>query len=70
MEVIDQAGKNWQFKVVRLAIYDYTASTTDVFSGDASLARLNLITCAGDWIPNQKIYNQRVVVFTELTTSG
>jgi hypothetical protein len=66
VEVVDQNGKTWQFQVVRLAMYDYNASTTDIFSGDLSQARLNLITCAGDWIKSQNLYNQRVVVFTQL----
>jgi sortase (surface protein transpeptidase) len=69
VEVVDSAGIIWKFQVVRLADYGYNASTTDIFSGDASKARLNLITCAGDWIKGQGIYNQRVVVFTELVTA-
>ncbi len=68
VEVIDASGTMLQFQVVRLVIYGYNATTTDIFSGDASKARLNLITCAGDWIKSQKLYNQRVVVFTELVT--
>jgi LPXTG-site transpeptidase (sortase) family protein len=70
VEVVDAAGKTWQFQVVRLADYDYNASTTDIFSGDGSKARLNLITCTGDWIPSQKLYNKRIVVFTELVTTS
>jgi len=66
VEVVDQKGITWQFKVSRLTDYDYNATTTDIFSGDASAARLNLITCAGDWIKGQGLYSQRIVVFTEL----
>lgn len=66
VEVVDQAGKTWQFQVIRLATYAYNATTTDIFTGDASEARLNLITCAGDWIKSQNLYNERVVVFTQL----
>jgi LPXTG-site transpeptidase (sortase) family protein len=70
VEVLDTSGKTLWFQVVRLATYDYNATSTDVFSGDASKARLNLITCAGNWIKNKKLYNKRVVVFTELVTHG
>ncbi len=70
VEVVDRGGKTWKFQVVRLATYDYNASTSDIFSGDASKARLNLITCAGNWIKNKKLYNKRVVIFTELVTTN
>lgn len=66
VEVIDASGTTLQFRVVRLATYDYNATTTDVFAGDASKAGLNLITCGGSWIKSQKLYDKRVVVFTEL----
>ncbi len=69
VEVVDRAGKTLQFQVVRLVTYDYNASTSDIFSGDTSKARLNLITCAGDWMKSQKLYNKRIVVFTELVTA-
>jgi len=69
VEVVDANGKTWQFKVVDTKTYDYNAPTADIFSSDTSKARLNLITCAGDWDATQGVYNKRVVVFTELVTS-
>ena len=69
VEVVDKAGKTFQFRVVATKSYDANASTADIFGGDTSKARLNLITCAGDWDKTQKTYNKRVVVFTELVTS-
>ncbi len=66
VEVVDTKGKTLQFRVVDVKTYDYNATTTEIFSGDASKARLNLITCAGDWDKTQKLYNKRIVVFTEL----
>jgi sortase (surface protein transpeptidase) len=66
--VVDQKGKTWQFQVIASEAYPYDASTTNIFAGGDSKARLNLITCAGDWIKSQGLYNQRVVVFTELVT--
>lgn len=68
VDVIEASGTIAQFKVTRVELYPYDASTTNIFSSDTATAHLNLITCAGDWIPNQKIYNQRVVVFTDLVT--
>jgi len=70
VEVLDASGTPWRFQVTRLAAYAYNASTSDIFSGDTSIARLNLITCAGDWIKNKKLYNERMVVFTELITTN
>jgi len=66
VEIIDQKGEKFQFKVVDVKTYDYNASAKDVFLSDNSKARLNLITCSGDWIKDQKIYNKRTVIFTEL----
>lgn len=66
IEIIDRGRKKLQFKVVDIKIYDYTAPTNDVFSNDTSKIRLNLITCAGDWIKSKKLYDERIVVFTEL----
>lgn len=66
VEVVDGRGKTWRFKVLRVAAYAYNATATDVFSGDVSSARLNLITCGGSWIKSRKSYDTRTVVFTEL----
>lgn len=68
VEVLDSNGKTLQFRVVDKKIYDYDAPTAEIFSSDTSKARLNLITCTGSWIKSQKLYNKRVVVFTELVT--
>jgi len=38
---------------------------SDVF-GESDEPRLNLITCDGDWIENERGYSQRLVVYTEL----
>lgn len=65
VEVVDDKGAVLQFKVVASKIYGYDTTTTDIFSGDTSKAGLNLITCTGDWDKNEKIYTERLVVFTE-----
>lgn len=66
VEVVNKNGTTLQFAVVAVKLYDYNATTTEIFDSDPSKTRLNLITCGGDWIKSQEQYNQRVVVFTEL----
>lgn len=65
VEVLDKDGNILKFKVVETKIYDYASSTEEIFKGDLSKARLNLITCSGDWVKASKRYNKRIVVFTE-----
>ena len=67
VEVRYQTGTPVEFRVVASKTYAYDATTTaDVFSGDTSAARLNLVTCAGTWDKTQGQYSKRIVVFTEL----
>jgi len=70
IKVIDQKGNELQFQVIEIKTYDYNASASEVFLSDNTKARLNLITCAGDWIKSQNIYNKRTVVFTEFIKSN
>jgi sortase A len=56
------------FHVVRIAVYDYDDVTTEVFESTDGTSRLNLITCAGTWMTDEKLYDKRTVVFTELLT--
>jgi sortase (surface protein transpeptidase) len=56
------------FQVVRIETYDFDADTAEVFVSNDGTARLNLITCGGEWLPDEKVFDQRVVVFTELVT--
>lgn len=67
--VIDQAGTTWKFRVINSRLYDYNARIDGIFSSDKSKARLNLITCAGDWLKDRHVYNQRIIVFTELVNN-
>ncbi|MEK7611879.1 MAG: class F sortase [Patescibacteria group bacterium] len=66
VEVIDKEGRIFKFMVVEIKTYDYNAPAGDIFSGDSTKARLNLITCGGNWIKSKKLYDKRIVVFTEL----
>lgn len=64
--VSDRFGQLLIFTVVAVKIYDFDAPTQDIFLGDKSKVRLNLITCSGDWLVEKKLYDKRTVVFTEL----
>ncbi len=66
VKVVDERGQTFEFVVLTSKIYDYDAQTDEVFRGDNNVARLNLITCAGAWNKATKLYDKRVVVFTEL----
>ena len=66
VEVVDNDGTTLKFQVVSVKLYDYNATTTEIFSSDTSHSRLNLITCGGSWDKAQGLYSKRVVVFTEL----
>lgn len=64
--VTKKDGKQLRFHVTRIAYYmPQNAPLQDIF-GNRSSAFLNLITCAGDWIPNQHQTTLRLVVYTEL----
>ncbi|MEK7601325.1 MAG: class F sortase [Patescibacteria group bacterium] len=66
VRIVDSKGKTLLFRVVNTKIYDSEAAASEVFLGDPSKTRLNLITCGGDWDTTQKLYSKRIVVFTEL----
>jgi hypothetical protein len=64
--VTEKDGKQLRFHVTRIAYYaSRDAPLQDIF-GNRSSAYLNLITCAGDWIPNLHQTTLRLVVYTTL----
>ncbi len=64
--VIDGYGKEFHFRVIGKKAYDANSDDPKEVFGTTSGARLNLITCAGDWNPRTRNYSDRLVVFTEL----
>jgi sortase (surface protein transpeptidase) len=63
--VEDAGGTRLRFEVIGSATYSYKdAPLADIF-GSSTSRRLNLITCAGDWVQDEKSYDERLVVFTE-----
>jgi len=47
-------------------LYFYNETNTADVYNLTDRSRLNLITCAGTWMPSLKTYSHRLVVFTEL----
>lgn len=64
--VIGEDGTVLTFTVVDVRIYAHDADTEEVFVSNDGVVRLNLITCAGDWLSNEDLYEERTVIFTEL----
>lgn len=65
VNVLTVDNQKISFKVKSLKDYPYNASTSDIFISTSSVSQLVLVTCTGDWVPEKKIYNQRLVVFAE-----
>lgn len=63
--VIDASGKTLRFHVTGTAFYSPQEAPIQEIFGNESGAYLNLITCAGDWIPSQHQTSLRLVVYTE-----
>jgi hypothetical protein len=54
------------FRVTRVAYYPPSQAPLQSIFGDSSGKYLNLITCAGDWIPSQHQTTLRFVAYTEM----
>jgi sortase (surface protein transpeptidase) len=64
--VITANGTRLHFRVTRIAFYlPQEAPIQDIF-GNTGGKYLNLITCAGDWIPSEHQTTLRLVVYTTL----
>jgi len=66
--VIDTRGKSWTFRITRIAFYTPQQAPLQEIFGNEAGHYLNLITCAGDWIPSQHQTTLRLVVFTSLVS--
>jgi LPXTG-site transpeptidase (sortase) family protein len=63
--VQDAQGTNTIFAVKDSRAYDPNADTKSVFHSNDGKAHLNLITCAGTWDKEAKMYSKRLIVFAE-----
>jgi hypothetical protein len=66
VQVIGNAGKALHFRVTRIAYFPPDQAPLQDIFGNLGGKYLNLITCAGDWIPSQHQTTLRLVVYTSL----
>lgn len=62
----DNVGHLLRFKVMQVANYAPESAPLDQIFGKNDGTFLNLITCAGVWIPTENQTSQRLVVFTKM----
>ena len=65
--VKDDQGVDLEFIVMESKIYQPTDSATEVFNKNDGIY-LNIITCSGEWLKNQKTYTERRVIFAKAST--
>jgi sortase (surface protein transpeptidase) len=64
--ITEKDGRQLRFHVTRIAYFTpQNAPLQDIFGNNSGIY-LNLITCAGDWIPAQHQTTLRLVVYTTL----
>ena len=63
-------GTTLRFVVSGSASYRYDEVPTDIIFNRVDGARLNLITCDGDFLPLRRTYDERFVVFATLATTS
>lgn len=65
IRIINSNGQEAQFKVTGSKIYNYLSDPVELFE-QTDKKRIALITCTGNWLENEKTYDQRLVVFGEM----
>ena len=63
IQVINSTGQTLHFRVSRIAYYTPDQAPLQDIFGNLGGTYLNLITCAGDWIPDQHQTTLRLVVY-------
>ncbi len=66
VQVIESNGQTVRFRVTDIEYYQPQNAPLQQIFGNNGGTYLNLITCAGDWIPSQKQTTLRLVVYTTL----
>jgi len=64
--VITKNGTKLQFEVADVVSYPYQDVPTDILFNRSDGAWLNLVTCSGSWVSEDKTYNQRLIVYSRL----
>lgn len=67
--VEDERGEEFKFAVINIQNYPYDDFPMEEVFGANDKARLNLITCRGEWNTVTNNYSHRTVVFSELKSS-
>lgn len=67
---VDTPSGRATFRIVGSRSYDAEDAPLEEIFGPYSGARLNLITCNGDWQKGVRSYSKRLVVFSELEGSA
>jgi sortase A len=62
--ITDDHGNKANFKVTDKEHYPYNQVPLQKIFNTAGAAALNLITCQGDWNPNQRNYSERLVIYS------
>ncbi|OGH12060.1 MAG: hypothetical protein A2857_03535 [Candidatus Levybacteria bacterium RIFCSPHIGHO2_01_FULL_36_15] len=66
IEVYDKRGKKYVFVVTRNTSYPLEQFPSSEIFGPSTKAKLNLITCAGEWDKKFKQYSNRLVIYSQL----
>lgn len=63
--VVGEDDEMKRFVVREIRVVDYSNAPLEEIFGEHEKPRLILITCDGTWIPQQKMYSERLIVFLE-----
>lgn len=66
IQVVDYGGKTLRFRITSIAYYPPGQAPLMNIFGNQGGRFLNLITCAGDWIPDQHQTTLRLVIYSTL----
>lgn len=66
VRVVTDTGKTLRFRVTAVEYYEPQKAPLQLIFANPTGKYLNLITCAGDWIPSQHQTTLRLVVYTTL----
>ena len=67
--VVDEDSKKHTFIVTDKKAFDTKTFPLEQVFGPSSTKGMNLITCNGTFLASEKMYNQRLVIFTKLQES-
>jgi LPXTG-site transpeptidase (sortase) family protein len=64
--VLDDFGHEYHFQVVKSVVYNAREAPLQQIFGASIAKNLQLITCNGAWQADEKSYDKRLVVYTNL----